>query len=80
MALKRGTVAGLGRRQGKLFLIKVRYWKTYDSELVWENVNARRSFYRGQVRIKAEMLLTLPFLLVTERMIRYIPLWHQLSS
>jgi hypothetical protein len=37
-----------------------------------------KDFYR-QERIKAETLLTLPCLLVTEHMIGYIPLLHQLS-
>jgi hypothetical protein len=57
MALKRGSLAGLGRRQGKMFLIKVRYWKTSDSEPVGENVNARRSFTEDRRELRQKRYL-----------------------
>lgn len=57
VALKRRTLAGLGRRQGELFLIKVRYWKTYDSEPVWENINARRFFTENRRELKQKRYL-----------------------
>jgi hypothetical protein len=57
MALKRGGLAGLRRRHGKLFLIQVRYWKTSDSEPVWEDVNARRFFTEDRRKLKQKCYL-----------------------